>query len=123
MNVSFQLAGMEDNIREARAALQSGVLLVINVCECEPELDGSPLNTGGHMQTLVKNAQTPHTEWEKFFIPHFTQHHKNSLFLPTLILPTFSLSLLHFLCPWASVLLFPLKHHHFFPSSLPQAAQ
>lgn len=45
---------MEDNIREARAALQSGVLLVINVCECEPELDGSPLNTGGHMQTLVK---------------------------------------------------------------------
>lgn len=55
---------MEDNIRErARAALQSGVLLVINVCE--PELDGSPLNTGGHMQTLVKNAQTPHTEWKK----------------------------------------------------------
>lgn len=63
MNVSFQLAGMEDNIREA--ALQSGVLLVINVCECEPELDGSPLNTGGHMQTLVKNVQTPHTEWKK----------------------------------------------------------
>lgn len=55
---------MEDNIREARAALQSGFLLVINVCECEPELDGSPLNTGGHMQTLVKNAQTPHTVGE-----------------------------------------------------------
>lgn len=72
MNVSFQLARMEDNIREARAALQSGFLLVINVCECEPELDGSPLNTGGHMQTLVKNAQTPHTVGEILYSPFHT---------------------------------------------------
>lgn len=64
---------MGENGREAKAVLQSGALSVINGCECDPELDGGPLYTGGHIQKPVKrrHTQTTYTHaaetvWNKY---------------------------------------------------------
>lgn len=57
--ISIQRMG--ENGREAKAVLQSGALSVINGCECDPELDGGPLYTGGHIQKPVKRRHTQTT--------------------------------------------------------------
>lgn len=47
---------------EAEAVLQSGALSVINGCECDPELDGGPSYTGGHIQKPVRPTHHTHIE-------------------------------------------------------------